>query len=169
MKILIALAAFALISACSDATPAPAAEAGTPSLRDDLARDGACYTRAYNSAHMAAHPQQTVTNFFIGAAGPEWRATETPGHFNVAFGFRVTGHRDLYTGIGICAPSGSALACTVEGDGGEFTVARNGDGLRIGVQRLEIEGPNDFSPDFAQADNRVMLLSRAEASACAAR
>jgi len=168
MKIFIALAAVALITACSDATPAPAAEAATPSLRDDLTRDGACYARAYDAAHLASHPRQTVTKFYIGAAGPEWRATETPGHFNVAFGFRITGHRDLYSGIGICAPSGDDLACAVEGDGGEFTIARSGDGLRVGVQRLEVEGPNDFSPDLAQADNRVMLLPRAEVRACAA-
>jgi hypothetical protein len=137
-------------------------------LQQDLTRDGACYARTYDTAHLAAHPQQTVTSFFVGAAGAEWRSTETPGHFTVAFGFRITGHADLYSGIGICAPNGDALACDVEGDGGQFVIARNGDRLRVTLQRLEVEGAHDFSPDLAAADNRVMLLSPDQASACAA-
>jgi hypothetical protein len=160
--LLLALLSVAGLAACS----APS-EAASPSLQDALARDGACFARVYDAAHLAAHPQQTVTHFFVGAAGPEWRATETPGHFTVGFGFRLAGHDDLYSGIGICAPNGDALACTVEGDGGAFAVTRNGQGLRIAVERLEVEGPHDFSPDLALADNRVMLLSPAGAGACA--
>ena len=133
-----------------------------------MTRDGACYARAYDAAHLAAHPQQTVTTFFVGAAGPEWRPTETPGHSAIAFGFHMTGRNDLYSGVAMCTPNGDALACDVEGDGGQFAIARNGEGLRVTLQRLEVEGPNDFSPDLAAADNRVMLLSAAQPSACAA-
>lgn len=165
---LIALTALLVLAACSEASaPAPQAEAATPSLQANLTQDGACYARTYDAAHLASHPRQTVTTFFIGAAGAEWRPTETPGHSAVSFGFHITGHNDLYSGVAMCAPNGEALACDAEGDGGSFAIARNGDGVRVTVQRLEVEGPNDFSPDLAAADNRVMLLTRAEASACA--
>jgi hypothetical protein len=156
-----------LFGACSAGAPTPTAQAATSSLQADLTHDGACYARTYDTAHLAAHPQQTVTNFFVGAAGPEWRSTETAGHFAVSFGFRITGRGDLYSGAGMCAPNGEALSCDVEGDGGAFTIARNGDGLRITLRRLEVEGARDFSPDLAAGDNRVMLLSPAEAGACA--
>lgn len=167
MKRLVALAALVVFAACSAGTPAPQAEAASPSLQGDLTHDGACYARLYDAAHLASHPQQTVQTFFVGTAGAEWRPTETPGHSAVAFGFHITGHNDLYSGVAMCAPNGEALACDVESDGGSFAIARNGDGLRVTLRRLEVEGPNDFSPDLAAADNRVMLLPRAEASACA--
>lgn len=141
--------------------------ASTPSLSAALTQPRACFSRTYDAAHLAAHPRQTVRRFFVGAAGAEWRATQTPGHFNVAFGFQIAGHADTYTGIGICAPRGARLACDIEGDGGTFTIARNGDGLRIDAARIEVEGEHDFSPDLAAGDNRIMLLRPAAVEACA--
>lgn len=166
--LLTVLSAVLVFAACTAGEPSSQAEAAAPpSLQQDLSRGGACYARTYDAAHLAAHPQQTVMTFFVGAAGPEWAPTETPRHSTVSFGFRIVGHSDLYSGVGNCAANGDALACDVEGDGGQFSIARNGDGLRITLQRLEVEGAHDFSPDLAAADNRVMLLSPADASACA--
>lgn len=136
-------------------------------LSSTLTQQGACFSRTYDAAHLAAHPRQTVRRFFVGVAGEEWRATATAGYFNIAFGFQITGHADTYTGIGICAPQGARLACDIESDGGSFTITRNGDGLRIDAARIEVEGEHDFSPDLAAGDNRIMLLRPAASSACA--
>jgi hypothetical protein len=170
LQFLGALGALASITACSQGSApiaAAPAETATVSLSDELVRTGSCYAREYDAAHLAAHPHQTVTHFSIGDAGADWRPTETAGQRAVAFGFRITGHADTYSGVAMCAPNGDALACNVEGDGGSFEIAHNDAGLRVTLQRLEVEGANDFSPDLAEADNHVMLLSPAAASACA--
>jgi hypothetical protein len=154
------IAAF-LLAACSAPVSAEA-----PTLFQTLTRPSACFARTYDAAHLAAHPHQTVTRFFVGEAGAAWRPTQTPGHFNVAFGFQIVGRSDTYAGLGICTPSGDRAACDIEGDGGAFTISRHDDGLRIDATRIEVEGANDFSPDLAAADNRVMLLHPAAAPAC---
>ena len=157
-----AMAAF-VVAACS----APVA-AEAPTLFEALTRPSACFARAYDAAHLAAHPHQTVIRFFVGEAGAAWRPTQTPGHFNVAFGFQIVGRPDIYAGVGICTPNGDRAACDIEGDGGAFTISRHDDGLRIDVTRMEVEGANDFSPDLAASDNRVMLLRPAAATECSA-
>jgi len=157
-----AIAAFVMA-----ASSAPVS-AEAPTLFETLTRPSACFARSYDAAHLAAHPHQTVTRFFVGEAGPDWRATQTPGHFNVAFGFQIVGHSDTYAGVGICTPNGDRAACDIEGDGGAFTISRHDDGLRIDAARIEVEGANDFSPDLAASDNRVMLLRPAAATECSA-
>jgi hypothetical protein len=156
------MAAF-VVAACSASVSAE-----TPTLFETLTRPTACFARSYDAAHLEAHPHQTVTRFFVGEAGAAWRPTQTPGHFNVAFGFQIVGHSDTYAGVGICTPNGRRAACDIEGDGGAFIISRHDDGLRIDATRIEVEGPSDFSPDLAAADNRVMLLRPAAAPACSA-
>lgn len=157
-------------SADDAATPPVASESGATTSADGVAArlsaTGACFTRDYDAAHLAAHPQQTVTHFHVGDAGEAWRSVQPPGRITIAFGFRVTGKPDLYSGVASCAPAGDAVLCEIEGDGGSFTVELQGDGVRVVAARIEVEGERDFSPDLAQADNRVMLLNSAPAGAC---
>jgi len=136
------------------------------SLYDTLTHDGACFARTYDEAHLREHPNQTVTHFFLGDPGSDWAGSQSPAHYNVAFGFQVLGGADTYSGIAICEPRGPLAACDIEGDGGSFTVERNGAGLRIRLERMQVEGMQDFSPDLALRDNRVMLLRPAQSSAC---
>lgn len=138
------------------------------SLYQTLARNGACFARSYDQAHLRAHPDQTVTHFFIGDPGPDWAETQSPAHYNLVFGFQVLGGADTYSGVAICEPRGARAACDIEGDGGSFTVERSGAGLRIRLERMQVEGMQDFSPDLALADNRVMLLGSAQSSTCRA-
>jgi hypothetical protein len=136
------------------------------SLSERLTAPGACFARTYDAAHLAAHPRQTVTRFFVGDPGAEWRATQPAGQIIVLFGFEVVGRSSLYTGVATCATADSLVQCAIEGDGGSFTLEANDDGLRVRTARIEVEGPTDFSPDIAQADNRVMLLRPAQSSEC---
>ena len=135
---------------------------------DTLTHSGACFARSYSGAHLRAHPNQTVTRFFLGDPGSDWRETQTRAHYNVAFGFRILGRNDTFSGIAICAPRGLVAACDIEGDGGAFTIERSGAGLLIRLGRMQVEGMRDFSPDLALRDNRVMQLRRAPRSACRA-
>lgn len=151
-------------AACLTAAGACAA-ADTQSLYDALTRSGACFARTYDEAHLRVHPDQTVTRFFLGAPGAEWRDTQTDAHYNLAF--EVLGNADTYSGVAICEPGGAAAACDIEGDGGSFTIERSGAGLRIRLERMQLEGMQDVSPDLALRDNRVMLLQPAQRSACA--
>ncbi len=159
-------AALAAASVAIALSGACAAQAQT--LYDTLIQSGSCFARDYDSAHLRAHPDQTVTHFHLGDPGPDWRDAQTPDHYNVAFGFRVVGDTDTYSGVGICTPRGGGADCDIESDGGAFTIERNGAGLRIRVVRMQAEGMNDFSPDLALGDNRVMLLYPAPNAACAA-
>lgn len=143
-----------------------ASSEGRPDLSERLTAPGACYARTYDAAHLAAHPRQTVTRFFIGDPGAAWRASQAPGEIVVLFGFELLGRSNLYTGVAVCEPTENHVQCAIEGDGGNFALAANGDGLRVTATRVQVEGATDFSPDIAQADNRVMLLHPAQSSQC---
>jgi hypothetical protein len=161
-KIVLAAGMACLLTSCSGPPSYPT----TPSLVEELHTPGACYARVYDAAHLAAHPNQTVTRFFLGDPGEAWRATRSPGQFSVAFGFQVVDRQEIYSGVGICEARGAGASCDIEGDGGSFTIEPDGEDLRIVAARIEVEGPSDFSPDLALADNRVMLLRRAQTSEC---
>jgi hypothetical protein len=163
-KIVFAAVTGCLLAGC----PGAPARSPAPGLVERLTASGACYSRVYDAAHLSAHPRQTVTRFFLGDPGDAWRATQSPGHFNVAFGFQIVDRQDIYAGVGICEPSGTGASCDVEGDGGSFTIEPTGEDLRIVAARIQVEGPSDFSPDLAFADNRVMLLRRGQARECPA-
>ena len=137
------------------------------SLFDTLTQSGACFARDYDAAHLRGHSEQTVTHFHLGDPGPDWRETQARDRYNVAFGFRAIGSDGTYSSVGICEPRGDLAACDIESDGGTFTIERNGEGLRIRLTRMQVEGMEDFSPDLALRDNRVMLLRPAPSAACA--
>jgi hypothetical protein len=107
-----------------------------------------------------------VTRFYVGDPGAAWRASQAAGEVSILFGFEIVGRTGLYSGIAICGPAENTLQCDIEGDGGSFALETDGDGLRVTATRVEVEGPRDFSPDIAQADNRVMLLRPAQSSDC---
>ena len=150
--------ALAMVASCT---------ARAQTLYDALTQNGACFVRDYDAAHLSGHPDQTVTHFHLGDPGPDWRQTQARNHYNVAFGFRTIGGDDTYSGVGICEPRGGLAACDIEADGGAFTIERNGEGLRIRLTRMQVEGMEKFSPDLALGDNRVMLLFPAPSAACA--
>lgn len=155
---------FALAVSAAGLLASAPANAGT--ILDLFARPGACFARTYTAAHLRSHPRQTVRFVYIREPGAEWRATQSPGHFNLAFGLRLVGPADTYSGVAICTPTATGASCDVEGDGGSFTLRQAGGVLRMEVSRLELEGAHDFTSDLARADNRVMLLNRAPSSVC---
>lgn len=143
------------------------AEAQAQTLFQRFFTNGACYARAYDAAHLAKRPRQTVTHFHLRRADTDPLRAQNPGRFIVAFGFRVTNAADLYATLAACRSTASGARCLVEGDGGSFTLTPSGDAVRVTVSRLEVEGAKSFSQDLARGDNRVMLLYPSNAAACA--
>ena len=67
-----------------------------------------------------------------------------------------------------CTTAGDAADCAGEGDTGAFRITLSGEGVRLVLERLEVEGGRGGSPDLARSDDRVFLLQPARAGACAA-
>jgi hypothetical protein len=128
-----------------------------------------CFARAYLPEEMKRNPRQTVTNFFIWHAQPDPLRSEHPRRFEVEFGFRQKQNQDLFTARGACHDQGGTIQCNVESDGGSFTIEPNGDGLRVTIARIVVEGKRGVSPDLAKGDNRVMLLRSSPNTACSYR
>jgi hypothetical protein len=127
---------------------------------------GDCFTRSYDAQHLRAHPRQTVRFFYLRPAGPEWRQATARGQSTYNFGMRLIGRPGLYSGVAMCRPRFDTLACQIEGDGGAFTLYQRGRQLEVAVERLQLEGARDFSPDIAERDNAVIRLNRSARGAC---
>ncbi|WP_421726431.1 hypothetical protein [Bauldia sp.] len=125
-----------------------------------------CYTRTYDAAHLAAHPQQRVTSFYVVDSGPGNAASVQD--FVVSFGFTVKDSGDVYASAASCQAVPQGVQCWVDGDGGTFTLEGNGGGLRVRVgDHLTVEGATSFSPDLGQGgDDKVILLYPDQALAC---
>ena len=145
--------------------PAMAAPAAAASLfRDWQAGGPHCYARTYDAKHLAAHPRQLLTSFTLSDGPPG--ATRAKGTLEISVSFTVRGRKEVYGTLGICRDGGASLRCGVEGDGGSFTVTRDGKGLLLRIRRLATEGET-FSPEVAvTSDDRLVRLHPAPASVC---
>lgn len=132
----------------------------------DRLSGGTCYMRLYESAHLAKNPKQTITKFHVVALGNDPLKRSHPQKFTVAFNFWLK-NAGYYDGNAACTTAGGQAVCNVEADGGSFTLATQGNQLRVTLgQRLEVEGQKKFSPNVATPDNRVMLLPAAPKGSC---
>ena len=128
-------------------------------LEDYFAGGGACFARSYDRAHMRGHPDQTVTDIHLGTSP---RFSDRSAELVLSFGFTQRGG-STYSGDAYC----TGTRCNVEGDGGSFRLAPDGNALKLTVgDFLMLEGEEDFSTDLATSDDRVFLLYPAKASAC---
>lgn len=124
-----------------------------------------CYARTYTAEHLAAHPRQKVTQVFLVRSDVD--DGRPPKSFDVGFGFRLKGSRDVFAAEAGCVARGDGATCTVEGDGGGFTLAPRPDGLLVSVdQRLELEGMESFSPNLYDSDDREFRLYVSPPEAC---
>ncbi|MDX2264441.1 MAG: hypothetical protein NW215_05675 [Hyphomicrobiales bacterium] len=161
IRAVLALAALSLFSSPAEAQSFPDRYFPNPE---------SCYARAYDAAHMTAHPRQTVTRFSVRPA-EKGTTMDKPGVFEVDASFRLKNRSSVYAARGICTPlkdrPESAASCGVEGDGGLFELRADGSGVTVRIpERLEVEGTTDFSPNIAEADNRVIKLYPAKPADC---
>ena len=128
-------------------------------LEDNFAGGGACFARSYDRAHMRGHPDQTVTDIHLGTS-PSF--SDRSAELVLSFGFTQRGGA-TYSGDAYC----TGTRCNIEGDGGSFRLAADGNALKLTVgEFLGLEGEDGFSGDLAASDDRVFLLYPAKASAC---
>ncbi len=117
-----------------------------------------CYARSYDKAHLASHPDQRVTDIWLGVGGFQ----DPAGDATLDFGFRLR-QGSAYSAAAIC----TGMVCRIEGDGGSFTLSASGESVRIDIGSfLVLEGEEDFSGDLAISDDTVFVVHRAAASAC---
>jgi hypothetical protein len=149
------------------AAASPVHAAGTFYDRYVIGADGIppCYARTYTGEHLAEHPRQKVTEFFLtGSAVDDGRP---PRSFTMDFGFRLKGSSDVFGAVAVCAARGDGATCLVEGDGGGFTLTPRPDGLLVTVEeRLEVEGAESFSPDLHDSDDREFRLYASAPEVC---
>ena len=124
-----------------------------------------CYARVYDDAHLAAHPRQRVTRFYVTGS----RSADTgPDTFIVDFGFTVKDNPDVYIGSASCDSTPDSAECWADGDGGTFTLEGFDGGLEVRVgQYLALEGSASFSPDLGHGgDDKVIRLYSGAQAAC---
>ncbi len=138
----------------------------------------ACFTRIYDPAHLAAHPQQNVkTMMLLAVADPE-DADTIDLRIGVTFRTRkgtLETEGSCFTGHVEGEPvDDSGLHCSVACDGGAFDVALRADGaVRLGIPegaRLWKPGSDDPSGNVHGAfgpDDKVFRLDRAALKECA--
>jgi hypothetical protein len=124
-----------------------------------------CYARTYTAEHLAEHPRQKVTQFFLTASAVD--DGRPPRSFDMGFGFRLKGSSDLFAAMAACVAKGDGATCVVEGDGGGFTLTPRPDGLLVTVEeRLEVEGMESFSPNLHDSDDREFRLYASAPEEC---
>lgn len=125
-----------------------------------FAPDGPCYSRTYDDAHLAAHPDQQVSLIVVRADTADMEL-DTTDDLLVLVDVLTRKSDSPYSGIGICTAAKSSLTCLMEGDAGGFTLTEQDGRLRldVGPNGMSFEGATDFltlEPD--QGDDRVFLL-----------
>jgi hypothetical protein len=141
------------------------AAAGAETLADTHFLMNFCWERVYDAAHLAAHPEQTVTAFRIGREPPG--VPSAPGQLLMEL--RVTfraedGRRDgpEAEAIAYCRPAEDRLDCSLEGDAGVFGIAAQGRDILVTVGERGMGFETDefhlLRPD--EGDDRSFLLRR---------
>jgi hypothetical protein len=130
-----------------------------------FAPDGPCFSRSYDDAHLASHPDQQVTLMVVRADSEDMELDQTEDLL-VLVDVLTRSSTFPYSGIGYCTPGKDGMDCRMEGDAGGFTLTDQDGRLRldVGENGLSFEGETDFltlQPD--QGDDRLFLL---EAGIC---
>jgi len=169
----------ALTAFCAAAFSA-AAFAATPFDTTFATVDGGkpCYARTYDRAHLNAHPRQTVTSIEVDftPANPDG-VKNTAAKFELGFAFRLRKNGSWYPNNAICSAKGAAFTCSLESDGGEFTLTPgNGGTLRLDVvnrggtdagnDQISAEGDDFGSFGKPGGDDLSFILNRAPHAVC---
>lgn len=127
---------------------------------------GQCWRRLYDNAHLAAHPDQMVTEIAFGPSATLLR--DAAGHLVYNLEVRLRGQDWPAFALAYCAGAG-AMDCALEGDAGVFTVEPDGRSIliRVGEYGLWLEGPGGmFELSAVRGDDRLFRLDPVEAAGC---
>ena len=141
-----------------------------------------CFSRLYDAEHLKAHPKQKVTELEFRLSyyrhPPAEDLPKGQNNYYFALFAKLRGSSEKLQSFGECTPSGDAIACMVECDGGGIQVKRRPDekvlvyfAADIGRIRMagcdgDEEGDSvDLTPG---ADDREFLLSKTPDAECPA-
>ncbi len=141
----------------------------------------ACYSRAYDAAHLKTHPKQRITAMTfllsVGAYDPRPEGATKPEElYYYAFAMSVSrrGDKKLLRTSGDCN-SGEGILCAVDCDGGSVTLDKAPQANTL-IVRLNNETGITMFHDCdeskgavvvkAGADDKVFRLDKVEAGAC---
>ena len=138
-----------------------------------------CFRRAYDEAHLAAHPGQTVKSIAVlmtpvtghRSNNDRWWNNE-PWIANAQLTITLRGKRTKYYGYNAdCVASAAGLDCPMEEDAGMFTLARWASGVKLVIiDHLSLMGPDQIreesTQDLHNSLDRTFLLPPAPAGEC---
>jgi hypothetical protein len=138
----------------------------------------ACYTRAYDAAHLKAHPKQNVTDMMLLVSSLVDPDNGRQYSADIGVKFRSTPTQfQADSGCSISDDGKSALNCPIDCDGGQIDVRlRDASSLLVsipdGAQTWDPNNP-DAEPDAAAnngahfgADDKLFRLDRSTLSDC---
>jgi hypothetical protein len=128
-----------------------------------------CFTRAYDRAHLARHPDQLVAAVKLRIYRPP------PGNLNKYWflaQFRLRGKDEPLRTSGICNEKASGLYCGVECDGGGVDVIPRARDAMMYLDRIRVAACGEDTLTGGQEltggkDDRVFRLDRVDEAACA--
>jgi hypothetical protein len=141
-----------------------------------------CFTRTYNRAHLARHPDQLITAVKLHIyESADCQESQSCPWFNVQF--KVRGESKPLLTTGLCrkgfgmfvrnavTPSGSGWMCHVECDGGGVNIVPRARDAMMYLDRISVATcGGDLIDDGRELtggkDDRVFRLDRVDAVAC---
>ncbi len=128
--------------------------------------EASCFHRQYDTAHLAKHPQQFVSDIALTPA----EGQEVSTSLVVDISIKLRGVSDSYIGSAYCEPDALGLSCGMKGDAGAFTlVLRDGGALLLKVdpRGMSFEGDQTFlTLSGTTGDDRAFLLQPVAAADC---
>jgi hypothetical protein len=134
-----------------------------------------CYLRVYDDAHLKSHRKQAVRRIFIDFdASVRSDTTRENGadDFEAGIGFMLKPTDEWYGQALSCKAERDRFECSLEADGGSFTLTPRGEALRLEVTGgpdadIHTEGASDFGSFGGRgSDDRVFILSRGDRKTC---
>jgi hypothetical protein len=179
-----------VLLACSLFAPAARAQAPAPQAEPSILAKltdivppepgrQACFTRAYDKAHLAQHPRQRVTQlaFLLRATSYAHEGKTQPTkleervYYQFALSLKRRGERRALTTAGNCF-GGKGISCAVDCDGGGVTLEANGQSLLVRLMEhgIKMEGDCDGKAVWVKpgADDKVFRVEKAAPEACKA-
>ncbi len=130
-----------------------------------------CYARSYDSAHLGKNQRQQVRRIIIDydRINADRKPNTSPQQFELGFGFQTRKSTEWFANVAICTARGDRIACSLESDGGVFTLRASGKGLRLeGDQNgFRSEGATDgVEVGGALSDDNLFILQPAPRAQC---
>ncbi len=140
----------------------------------------ACFTRAYDSEHLAAHPQQKVSVMKLLLTA-EQDTEEHEMNYSFRLGVKYRNKTGNYDSSGDCGhgkfsdekTNEAMLGCGVDCDGGGIDVlmAKDDKSAIVKLERIRIWKDNNYDEDAARdlvagADDKVFRLDRTTLQDC---